>query len=468
VTHDLYAGGAWKSSGRRSLGPTRLAVTHDLHSQRYETQGTMTVRDGPRYCTGCGARLASDNHDVACRPCQRALHEVSRRPPDVPRDFWQVDRMRDALAERHMGHIVRAYRKHAFHGQRGIAQEAMARWLAISQTQLSRIESGRPIHDLDRLVQWAKVLRIPQELLWFDVPDDGDDVKRRQFLMASGATAVTAMPGGIRGGNVRESALTEQDCAQWLAWELWQRGENVLSGAEIPRPIARVLKALPPAGSIILRDREENYSFAQASLIDFFVAQRVFDRITEGKSDLLATAQTSHDTDQVIRRFVLHQDSSVVELKNWMRAGSTPILRVNSAGILAKIGMPEISDEVITALRQDRDMRHLYLTAVASRVLGMPRDAAGQFVATGATIDRAATGLPEDRVADLAVRLSQEVQHSQDGAARWCSVMLLSHIRQHVPATVTSALQEALRSEPSRENLRAIGTALANADPLDI
>jgi hypothetical protein len=78
-----------------------------------------------------------------------------------------------------------------------------ARWLSISQTQLSRIENGRPIYDLDRLSQWAQVLRIPPELLWFSLPDEGDDVKRREFLTTSSPATVgvvsasVAIPGSV-------------------------------------------------------------------------------------------------------------------------------------------------------------------------------------------------------------------------------------------------------------------------------
>jgi transcriptional regulator with XRE-family HTH domain len=60
-----------------------------------------------------------------------------------------------------------------------------ARWLNISQAQLARIERGHPVTDLDRLIQWAKTLRIPRELLWFSLPDDGPETM----------AGVPAMPG---------------------------------------------------------------------------------------------------------------------------------------------------------------------------------------------------------------------------------------------------------------------------------
>jgi transcriptional regulator with XRE-family HTH domain len=126
-----------------------------------------------------------------CRPCHRAAYEIALQPPEVPSEFWDNDQLKDALVrERHIGHAVRSYRKHPFHGQRPIPQEVAARWLSVSQTQLSRIENGRSVYDLDRLIQWAKVLRIPPELLWFTLPDEGDDVRRREFLAAGSATAV--------------------------------------------------------------------------------------------------------------------------------------------------------------------------------------------------------------------------------------------------------------------------------------
>ena len=49
-------------------------------------------------------------------------------------------------------------------------QEIVAGWMGITQAQLSRIESGPPIKDLDRLIQWARTLGLPPHLLWFKLP----------------------------------------------------------------------------------------------------------------------------------------------------------------------------------------------------------------------------------------------------------------------------------------------------------
>ena len=149
-----------------------------------------------RRCRRCDARLASDNAEPLCRPCQRAALAADLSPPDVPLEFWDDDQLRDALIrERHIGHVVRRYRKHPFHGRRPIPQETAARWLNISQAQLARIERGRPMTDLERLIQWAKTLRIPQELLWFTLPSD--EVETTAGLAAAPGSTPEAIAGPL-------------------------------------------------------------------------------------------------------------------------------------------------------------------------------------------------------------------------------------------------------------------------------
>jgi hypothetical protein len=77
--------------------------------------------------------------------------------------------MRGALASRHIGRIIHAYRTHPYHG-RVITQQAVAAWACCGQAHVSRTESGPLLHDLRRLAHWARVLRIPPRLLWFELP----------------------------------------------------------------------------------------------------------------------------------------------------------------------------------------------------------------------------------------------------------------------------------------------------------
>ncbi|MEV0392912.1 helix-turn-helix domain-containing protein [Polymorphospora rubra] len=89
-------------------------------------------------------------------------------------EFWDEPAMRDALRNRHLGQIIRAWRTHPQHGRQAVSQNLVAAWMGITQAQLSRIETGGPVVHLDRLIEWAKALRIPPHLLWFTLPTYGD------------------------------------------------------------------------------------------------------------------------------------------------------------------------------------------------------------------------------------------------------------------------------------------------------
>jgi hypothetical protein len=75
--------------------------------------------------------------------------------------------MRKALAARHIGQVIHAYRHHPYHGHHAISQSIIAGWLSMDQTQISRREKGTASQDLQLLSAVARVLRIPHHLLWF-------------------------------------------------------------------------------------------------------------------------------------------------------------------------------------------------------------------------------------------------------------------------------------------------------------
>jgi tetratricopeptide (TPR) repeat protein len=126
-----------------------------------------------RYCR-CGTHLATDNTERQCARCQRASRDKLIAPPQVPAHFWQTEQLREAFSAQHIGRVARAYRTHPHHhtvyGPSGISQTLLGHWLGLRQPQISRIETGPPIRDLDTLAYWAQILQIPAELLWFDLP----------------------------------------------------------------------------------------------------------------------------------------------------------------------------------------------------------------------------------------------------------------------------------------------------------
>ena len=147
-----------------------------------------TSQPAVRSCERCGVRLARDNGDAQCSSCRRSS---ALKPPSVPRGFWNTTQMQHALATRHIGRIIYVYRTHPWHG-RQLSQDVVAGWLGLTQPQLSRIESGRAIEDLGRLIPHARTLGIPRELLWFKLPDDPKDAPGT-LPDAFGQSAVTVI-----------------------------------------------------------------------------------------------------------------------------------------------------------------------------------------------------------------------------------------------------------------------------------
>jgi transcriptional regulator with XRE-family HTH domain len=176
--------------------------------------------------------------------------------------------------------------------------------------------------------------------------------------------------------------------------------------------------------------------------------------VRSGRNGLLTAMQTTHSTDKAVAALVAQDSGSVASLVKWSGAGRS-LLRVNAAGILAKMRSPTLDNEAVTALRADGDVRELYLTAVAARVLSLPWDEAAILAAGGGYLPSA----------EAVQAFSAELSNPADAGARWCSAVLLARNRDHDPA-VTDALVGALRTEQSREVLRTIGSALAGIDPL--
>ncbi len=128
-----------------------------------------------RYCR-CGTHLAADNTGRQCARCVRVSRDKLIAPPQVSAEFWQTEQFADAFAAQHIGRISRAYRTHSQHyavyGPCGISQTLLGQWLGLRQPQISRIENGPPIHHLDTLRHWVRMLHIPAELLWFRLPPE--------------------------------------------------------------------------------------------------------------------------------------------------------------------------------------------------------------------------------------------------------------------------------------------------------
>jgi len=184
------------------------------------------------YCR-CGTHLAKDNTERQCARCQRASRDKFIIPPDVPAEFWETEQFREEFAAQHIGWVFRAYRTHPHHyavyGPDGISQTLLGQWLGLRQPQVSKIEIGPPIPHLDRLQHWARVLRIPAELLWFRLPEEEGQLVIKEpagsDLVPSASNGALELPGaqsnGVQPGSEPSSEHTddsEQDPVLVAPW----------------------------------------------------------------------------------------------------------------------------------------------------------------------------------------------------------------------------------------------------------
>lgn len=128
---------------------------------------------GDRRCAGCGAALATDNTARLCGKCHREQRDQLRTPAAHKDEFFETEELRAAFGSQHMGKVLKAYRHHPHHLQvfgKALNQELLGRWLGLTQAQVSKLENGRPEQNLETLQNYARILRLPQDLLWFDLP----------------------------------------------------------------------------------------------------------------------------------------------------------------------------------------------------------------------------------------------------------------------------------------------------------
>ena len=117
--------------------------------------------------------------------------------PAVTRAFWDWPPLKAALTAHHMGQVSKNYRLNPAHG-RVIRQNELARWLDRTQGAVSRIErSTSAPHDLLLLVRYAIVLKIPAEMLWFDLPGQELPVRESVFAPVPRRNAAEVRPGPV-------------------------------------------------------------------------------------------------------------------------------------------------------------------------------------------------------------------------------------------------------------------------------
>jgi hypothetical protein len=150
---------------------------------------------GGRCCPDCGTVLAADNTARLCSRCHKARRDELRSPPVLKDEFYTTDEFRAAFASRHIGKVFRAYRNHPrwlrIFGK-ALNQELFGGRLRLSQERVSKIENapyGKREQNLETLGNYAKILHLPQHMLWFDLPGQSRPVWSWTWSCASRPSA---------------------------------------------------------------------------------------------------------------------------------------------------------------------------------------------------------------------------------------------------------------------------------------
>ena len=186
-------------------------------------------------------------------------------------------------------------------------------------------------------------------------------------------------------------------------------------------------------------------------------ADAIASDILSGDPRRVATEQTSHALDLTIAALIAADGLRPNPLVTWLKDAPDPVLRVNAAGIAAKLPGSDTAESAVTALATDHPMRHRYLTAVVSRVLRTPWSKARQHTADPR---------PGHRVTAASVELlCTELHNENDAGARWCTAYLLADIwaapEHPANANAATALETALADEPLPTLRTAYGRALS-------
>ena len=143
------------------------------------------------------------------------------------------------------------------------------------------------------------------------------------------------------------------------------------------------------------------------------VATGLLASIAGNDASPLLSVQTTHGTDMALA--TIADRATVTNLRRWLD-DSNPVLRVNAAGILAKLPGQQYSARVAALLDHDADVRTRYMTAVVSRVCGVDRP-------TAAVLVNEPQRFPHPAL--VARRFAREALSDHDVGARWCSARML-------------------------------------------
>lgn len=139
-------------------------------------------------------------------------------------------------------------------------------------------------------------------------------------------------------------------------------------------------------------------------------------------------------------------------LVRWLDDGSTSMLRGNAQSTLFKTHQPELIERAEQSMGRDEETRRRCMRCFTRRAFGLSWPDASQYSALAASPAEVRS-------------LGQLLQDPHDASNRWCAAVFLGEAVEGGSGAARALLVGALRTESSRENLRAIGLGLNGERP---
>jgi hypothetical protein len=183
-----------------------------------------------------------------------------------------------------------------------------------------------------------------------------EDLRRRELLRAALALSATGAAEWHNFSSKMIARMTDRDYLKWFAWELHLRGTCSARVESLPPELTEwaVAEASLPVPGFVHYGEDRELRLIDDSLKDLLVAQTLSSDLILGEPHRFAVVQTSHATDRLLQQFVRTDASYSRQLQSWMEVAPDPVLRVNSAGVLAKISDSESAEASVAHLRDNQ------------------------------------------------------------------------------------------------------------------
>ncbi len=295
---------------------------------------------------------------------------------------------------------------------RGLTQEELADRANVSRDLVGKLEQGRrQTARIASLVSLACALDVELSALVERV-GDGPAVREPATTM----TAASGLAKGEQGYQedfddmnrrelLRLLAIAGASSATLGAGVDWDRLDNAARTTCLDAATTEEYAAL---------DAQLWHSFAASVAGNANVVAELAASVAGNDPGPLATVQTTHHVDMAVA--ALADRRAITYLRRWLDDGRDSVLRVNAAGILAKLPGQGEASRVADALSRDGEVRDRYMTAVVARVCGVDWPTASGLIREPSTFPRPAL---------VAGRFAHEAVNSRDAGARWCSAAML-------------------------------------------